>query len=451
MTGPAIEVHDLVVRYRKTIAVNRITFEAHAGQIVALLGPNGAGKTSTVETLEGYRRPTVGTVRVLGLDPHHDHKALTKRIGVMLQKGGIYPSMSPREAVRLFAHYYDESEEPEGLLYRVGLVPVASTPWRRLSGGEQQRLSLALALIGRPWVAFLDEPTAGVDPQGRLAIREVIKDLRSAGACVLLTTHEMQEAERLADRIIIIDRGQIVADGSPAELMAKEGGKEIRFGAPAGLDILALGAALAVAVEEVQPGEYLVHGDSAPATIAALAAWLAERDLPMADLRAGRQRLEDVFLRLTTHPAPPPDATPPGTTRTPAANDQTVVAAERTEDAAAPRTDRTGEPDSHLAVAADTTGHEAAPAPSDLRTPAAGNGTTTAGPPDGTTADSIDTATGGMPGGATTAGGTPPPVPDGPDRAAALGGRRRRRVGAGGQGPGATQPSSPELPSDGDL
>ena len=304
MSGPAIEVHDLVVRYRNTVAVNRISFEARAGQIVALLGPNGAGKTSTIETLEGYRRPTVGTVRVLGLDPQRDHKALTRRIGVMLQRGGVYPTMTPREAVALFAQYYDESEEPDGLLFRVGLTAVAKTPWRRLSGGEQQRLSLALALVGRPWVAFLDEPTAGVDPQGRLTIREVINDLRSAGTCVLLTTHELAEAERLADRIIILDHGHIVADGAPSELMTKEGGKKIRFGAPAGLDTVSLGAAVGGAVVEEQPGEYLVHAEAKPATIATLTAWLAERDLSLADLRAGRERLEDVFLRLTN--ADPP-------------------------------------------------------------------------------------------------------------------------------------------------
>jgi ABC-2 type transport system ATP-binding protein len=310
VTGPAIEVHDLVVRYRSTVAVDGISFEARAGQIVALLGPNGAGKTSTVETLEGYRRPTVGQVRVLGLDPRRQHRALTRRIGVMLQRGGVYPSMSPREAVRLFAQYYDESEEPEALLYRVGLIPVATTPWRRLSGGEQQRLSLALAIVGRPWVAFLDEPTAGVDPQGRLAIREVINDLRSAGTCVLLTTHEMQEAERLADRIIILDHGRIVADGAPSELMTRDGGKEIRFGAPAGLDTVALAAVLAAVVDEPQPGEYLVRAEGTPAVIAALAGWLAERDVDLADLRVGRQRLEDVFLELTADPDPDPDPDP---------------------------------------------------------------------------------------------------------------------------------------------
>ncbi|MDP9075766.1 MAG: ABC transporter ATP-binding protein, partial [Actinomycetota bacterium] len=296
---PAIEVHDLVVRYRDTVAVDGISFEAEAGQIVALLGPNGAGKTSTVETLEGYRRPAAGTVRVLGLDPRADHRALTRRMGVMLQHGGVYPAMSPREAVRLFASYYDEGEEPEGMLFRVGLMGVASTPWRRLSGGEQQRLSLALALIGRPWVAFLDEPTAGVDPLGRVAIREVIADLKAAGVCVLLTTHEMPEAERLADQIVIIDHGQVVAKGSPADLMTEGAGREIRFGAPAGLDTVALGARLGAAVVEVRPGEYVVALEATPTAVAALTAWLAEHDLALADLRAGRERLEDVFLRLT--------------------------------------------------------------------------------------------------------------------------------------------------------
>jgi ABC-2 type transport system ATP-binding protein len=301
--APAIEVRDLVVRYGEKEAVAGVSFEARAGQIVALLGPNGAGKTSTVEVLEGYRVPTRGVVRVLGMDPRTHHRAVAKRIGVMLQRGGVYPSMSPREAVRLFAHYYDESEEPEGLLYRVGLVSVATTPWKQLSGGEQQRLALALALVGRPWVVFLDEPTAGVDPQGRLAIREVIRDLKAAGTCVLLTTHEMQEAERLADRIVILDHGRIVADGTPAELMTKEGANEFRFGATPGLDTVGLAAALAAPVNEERPGDYVVRAEAKPATIAVLATWLAERDLALADLRAGRERLEEVFLRLTSDPA----------------------------------------------------------------------------------------------------------------------------------------------------
>jgi ABC-2 type transport system ATP-binding protein len=301
----------LVVRYGGLVAVDGLDLEAGAGQVVALLGRNGAGKTSTVETLEGYRRAAAGTVRVLGLDPQRrdDHHLLTQRVGVMLQRGGVYPAMGPAEALRLYASYYQRPEDPEVLLERLGLSgAVAGTPWRRLSGGEQQRLSLALALIGRPEVVFLDEPTAGVDPQGRLAIRAVVTELRAAGVCVVLTTHELEEAERLADRIVIIDHGRVVAAGTAAELTtsgrggggAGDGGPlEIRFGAPPGLDTAALTSRLGAAVAELRPGEYRVDAPGLPATVAALTAWLAEHDLPLADLRAGRQRLEDVFLRLT--------------------------------------------------------------------------------------------------------------------------------------------------------
>jgi ABC-2 type transport system ATP-binding protein len=207
--------------------------------------------------------------------------------------------MGPREALHLFAAYYDDPADPAALLDLVGLGTVASTPWRRLSGGEQQRLSLALALVGRPEVAFLDEPTAGVDPSGRLAIRSVISDLRAEGVCVLLTTHELDEAERLSDHVVIVDHGRVVADGSPAELMTSAGGREIRFGAPSGLDVAALATRLGAVVVEDRPGEYRVETDASPAAVAALTGWLAEHDLPLADLRAGRQTLEDVFLRLT--------------------------------------------------------------------------------------------------------------------------------------------------------
>jgi ABC-2 type transport system ATP-binding protein len=221
------------------------------------------------------------------------------RIGVMLQAGGVYPGIRPVEVLRLFAAFFDRPEDPAELLERVGLTQVAGTPWRRLSGGEQQRLSLALALVGRPQVAFLDEPTAGIDVAGRRVVREVIRDLRSSGVCVVLTTHELDDAERLADEVVIIDHGRLVVRGTPADLMAA-GRDEIHFGAPPGLDVGSLGARLAASVTEVAAGEYLVDAPPAPATVATLTAWLAERDLPLADLRAGRQRLEDVFLRLTT-------------------------------------------------------------------------------------------------------------------------------------------------------
>ncbi len=300
---PSIDVSGLEVRYPAgVVAVDGLTFAAQAGEVLALLGPNGAGKTSTVETLEGYKSPTSGTVRVLGLDPVADHAKLTPRIGVMLQKGGVYPGIRPVEALRLFASFYDSPEAPAALLDRLGLAAVARTPWRRLSGGEQQRLSLALALVGRPEVAFLDEPTAGVDVAGRRVIREVIAELRARGCCVLLATHELDEAERVADRVVIVDHGRLLAEGAPAELMSSTARTTIDFGAPAGLDTAALSAALGAPVTETRPGEYSVATAPAPATVAKLTAWLAEHDLPLGDLRAGRQSLEDVFLRLTSGP-----------------------------------------------------------------------------------------------------------------------------------------------------
>ncbi len=301
---PAIDISGLVVRYGDVVAVRGLDLQAYAGQVVALLGRNGAGKTSTVETLEGYRPSAEGAVAVLGFDPRRadQQKLLSKRVGVMLQKGGVYPAMSPAEALNLFARYYEQPLDPHELLDRFELGGVARTPWRRLSGGEQQRLSMALALVGRPEVVFLDEPTAGIDPQGRLAIRDEIRGLRTAGVCVLLTTHELQEAEQLADQVAIVDRGRVVAAGSPAELTtaAPADKEQIRFGAPEGLDVAALAAALAAPVRCTTAGEYEVDAAGAPATVAALTAWLAERNLALADLRVTRLRLEDVFLSLTS-------------------------------------------------------------------------------------------------------------------------------------------------------
>jgi ABC-2 type transport system ATP-binding protein len=296
---PAIDVDELTVRYGETVAVDRLSFHADAGAITALLGPNGAGKTSTVETLEGFRRPAIGRVRVLGLDPVAHHRAVTPRIGVMLQEGGVYTGIRPPEVLRLFASYYAEPEDPDELLERVGLGDRRRTTWRHLSGGEKQRLSLALALVGKPEVAFLDEPTAGIDPAGRQLIRELVSEQRDRGACVLLTTHDLDEAQRLADRVLIIDHGRLLAAGSPDELMRSATGDELRFGAPPALDTAAIAGVVGASVDERAPGEYVVHAAPDPSRVAALTAWLAEHDLPLADLRAGRQTLEDVFLRLT--------------------------------------------------------------------------------------------------------------------------------------------------------
>jgi ABC-2 type transport system ATP-binding protein len=258
--------------------------------------------------LEGYRRPAGGSVRVLGLDPQRDHAALTRVMGVMLQRGGVYPGIRAMGAVHLFCAHYGDVQRPEELLDRVGLAARARSTWKQLSGGEQQRLSLALALAGRPQVAFLDEPTAGVDVEGRLLVREVIRDLAASGGCILLATHDLEEADKVADDVVIVDHGRLVAEGTPAELR-RRGAEEIRFGARPGLDVTALAARLGGSVREARPGEYVAEVVPGPAAVASLTAWLAEHDEPLADLRAGRQSLEDVFLRLTSErSAAEPDA-----------------------------------------------------------------------------------------------------------------------------------------------
>jgi ABC-2 type transport system ATP-binding protein len=258
--------------------------------VLALLGPNGAGKTTTVETCEGFRSPSSGTVRVLGLDPARDRAALAPRVGVMLQSGGVYPGASAIEMLRLYASFYDDPLPPGSLIERLGLP--ARTPYRRLSGGQQQRLSLALALVGRPSVMFLDEPTAGLDPQARHVTWDVVRELRSSGACVVLTTHAMDEAAALADEVVVIDNGRVVASGTVAALTA--GG--LRFRA-SGLDAASLAAHLGREVSE-SAGTYVVAGEVTPELVARVTAWCAERGVLAEDLRAGRT-LEDVFLDLT--------------------------------------------------------------------------------------------------------------------------------------------------------
>ena len=314
--GPAVAVHDLTVRYGPSgavTAVDGLDLEAAAGEVLVVLGPNGAGKTSTIETLEGYRRPAGGSVSVLGLDPIADHRLLTSRMGVMLQNGGVYPMLGPRRVLDLFAHYYPDPLATEALLDLVALGRVAATPWRHLSGGERQRLSLALALIGQPQVAFLDEPTAGVDPEGRLAIRAVVADLRARGVCVVLTTHELAEAEKMADRIVILSAGRAVRQGTPQALTRAPGAAGLSFGAPAGLDTAALAEALGAGadVRESAPGRYRVEGVAGPAATAALATWLAARDATLTDLVTGRT-LEEVYFEAVgaaaRHGADPADA-----------------------------------------------------------------------------------------------------------------------------------------------
>lgn len=306
---PEVLIEDLCINYGATVAVDHLSFSADSGQVTVVLGPNGAGKTSTIECCEGYRTPSSGTVRVHGLDPKAQHGELVHHIGVMLQGGGLQSGIRPIEALRQFAAFYNNPIPPEELLELVGLVRQRNTAWSRLSGGEKQRLSLGLALIGRPAVAFLDEPSAGVDLQGRLLIRSLIGELRSDGVCIVLTTHDMDEAESLADKIVIIDRGRVVADGSADELLRTDAERYMLFSAEPGLTTEPLATQLGVNVSEVRPGEYRADLPGDPSGVAALAAALAQSDISVGDIRAGRKRLDDVVLRLTSEEstAAPPD------------------------------------------------------------------------------------------------------------------------------------------------
>ncbi len=288
MAAPALEVEGLTKCYGGRAVVDGLSLAAAPASVLALLGPNGAGKTTTVEICEGFRRPDQGAVRVLGLDPRD--RALRPRVGVMPQSGGAYPGLRAEEMLRLVASYSQHPLDVDDLLERLALTDVRRTSYRRLSGGQQQRLSLAMAVVGRPELVFLDEPTAGLDPQARHATWELIEALRRDGVTVVLTTHLLDEAERLADHVVVIDHGRAVAAGSVAELTAGAG--ELRFRAPTAMDLSGLPGA-----RESAPGEYVVAGPVDPQRLAEVTAWCAAQGVLAQDLRT--QSLEDVFLELT--------------------------------------------------------------------------------------------------------------------------------------------------------
>jgi len=298
---PAVEIGGLVKRYGQLAAVNGLTLTAGRGAVTGILGPNGAGKTTTIEICEGYRRADQGRVRVLGLDPVRDARQLKPRVGVMLQSGGFPPSVPAADYLNLLSRFHAHPVAVPQLLDLVGLTPVARTPYKRLSGGQQQRLSLAAAIIGRPELVFLDEPTAGMDPQARHATWDLVTELRTAGMSIILTTHFMEEAERLCDYVVIIDHGQLVAAGTPAQLTGTVG--QLRFRAEAGLDLDSLLAALPPAslAKESPAGHYVieVHGAVDPLLLAAVTAWCAERGVLATSLRIESRTLEDVFLEIT--------------------------------------------------------------------------------------------------------------------------------------------------------
>ena len=309
----AISVRNLVKRYGGRAVVAGLTLDVSPGEILGLLGPNGAGKTTTVEIVEGYRRADGGTARVLGLDPIRDARALRPRMGIMLQQGGLPPQVRALEVLRLYASFFRDSEDPVALLGRVGLADAARRRVKFLSGGERQRLALALALVGRPEVAILDEPTAGMDPQAKAATREVVASLRDRGVSILLTTHELVDLERLADRIAIVDHGRLVALGTPAELVAGVR-RHLRFRlagvlSAAGRAELAgvLAGAANGAASGTQPsveedgggGTYRVDGvEPTPRVVSELARWCRGRDLLITEMRAAGGTLEERFLEL---------------------------------------------------------------------------------------------------------------------------------------------------------
>jgi ABC-2 type transport system ATP-binding protein len=299
----AVEVRDVVVRYGDTTAVDGVSLVVPRGCVLALLGNNGAGKTSLLQVCEGFRKPDAGAARVLGLDPVADHDELMPRIGIMLQSGGMYPWATVGEILDLYASFAAAPLETGMLLDRLGLRRVRRTRWRRLSGGEQQRLALAVALVGRPDLVFLDEPTAGMDTEARHTTWQLIEDLRADGVTVLLTTHLLDEAERLADHVVIMRSGAVAATGTPAELTAVAGIDLLEVRADAGLPIAALAKRTDLKVSEASPGEYAIAGSLDGAAIAGVLAWFAEVGAQVTAVNTRRRTLEDVYLALTTSKA----------------------------------------------------------------------------------------------------------------------------------------------------
>jgi ABC-2 type transport system ATP-binding protein len=291
------------MRYGDKVAVDGLDLAVAAHTITAVLGPNGAGKTTTLETCEGYRHPGAGQVRVLGLDPVADRRALLPRIGVMLQGSGAWSGARALEMLRHIARLHADPLDVDMLADRLGLHDCGRTPYRRLSGGQQQRLGLAMAVVGRPEIVFVDEPTAGMDPLARRTTWELLEELRRDGVTVVLTTHYMDEAERLADHIHIIDQGRMIVSGSPAEL-TRGGTATIRLvvtkpfpdGAPDSLQA-ALGPQ--VDVTPINEVSLLIAGPADSTTLATVAAWCEQQGVLPESLNLGQRNLEDVFLELT--------------------------------------------------------------------------------------------------------------------------------------------------------
>lgn len=299
-TATAVNVTGLTKVYGTTHALAGISFAVRSGEVFGMLGPNGAGKTTCIECIEGLREPDAGLIEVLEMQQGPDRHMIKAHIGVQLQTTGLYPRLTVRELLKLFARFYPKPLSVSGLIDLVGLQEKSGTLSKDLSGGQKQRLSLALALIGNPGVVFLDEPTTGLDPQARRAVWDIISDLKRDGKTVLLTTHYMEEAEQLCDRVAVIDHGTIIETGSPSDLISRHFGETaIEFPGSSGWQAEELSRLPGVARSLVQAERVVLYASDVPRAMAGLFDLAGKMSLSLSEIRVRSASLEDVFLKLT--------------------------------------------------------------------------------------------------------------------------------------------------------
>jgi ABC-2 type transport system ATP-binding protein len=296
----AIGVENLVKSYNGTRAVDGVSFAVEAGEIFGMLGPNGAGKTTTVEILEGLRKADSGHAQVLGRDISREGEKVKEEIGVALQTATLMPNQTPVELLELFGSFFQRSVPADSLLDKLGLQEKRNARVQTLSGGQQQRLSVAIALVNDPKIVFLDEPTTGLDPQARRSLWDVIEEMRGAGKTVLLTTHYMEEAERLCDRVAIMDHGRILALDTPQGLIRSQfTERAIQFATPEGAEPAAFAHLPGVLRTAAEDGDVVLYSESVQKTLAALLEYATANGIELGDIHLRRATLEDVFLKLT--------------------------------------------------------------------------------------------------------------------------------------------------------
>ena len=296
---PVIQVENLQKSYDGLKAVDNVSFEIYPGEIFGMVGPNGAGKTTTIEIIEGLRKADSGSVRVLGVDPAQEADQIAERVGVQLQQSALPPRLRVAEALELFGSFYQQRADGTKLLERMGLAEKRNAPFAKLSGGQKQRLFIALALLNRPELVFFDELTTGLDPQARRGMWDLVQDIRREGATVFLTTHFMEEAERLCDRVLIMDHGCIMALDTPEALVGSLGvEKRLVFSLPEEQELPSMEGLAAVSRVERSGTRVIVYGQGRRFASSVVVA-LEDAGVDLVDLRTEQANLEDVFLRLT--------------------------------------------------------------------------------------------------------------------------------------------------------